>query len=372
VDMTRMARVVAYDPGDLTLSAEPGIRLQEIAAALAEHRQFLPLDVPYMDRATVGGTIASGIDSPLRHSYGTARDFVLGMEFVTGDGTRAKSGGRVVKNVSGYDIHKMMIGSLGTLGIITRINVRTFPMPRRICTFVATFRGLEGACELRNAIARSVLRPRSLEICAASDTLCAQLGQEAGTSLPKGRWALIAAFAGDDEVLKRDRRELELLTAGCRGGSLESVSELRGEAAEQVTRFVAEFPAAVRGHSPAAAIFKISAQPAELAHLARDIQSIAMPWGAMMRGLGVAYLSLVPPDSSGESLDLLKQECRRILARAGRPPWRHVTLPWCPTGLKREMDVWGAPAANLALMQKLKGVFDSGGILSPGRFVGGI
>ena len=90
---------------------------------------MLPLAVPFMDRATVGGTIASGVDSPLRQLYGTARDYVLGMEFVTGDGAPAKSGGRVVKNVTGYDLHKLMIGALGTLGVITKINFRTFPLP---------------------------------------------------------------------------------------------------------------------------------------------------------------------------------------------------------------------------------------------------
>ena len=84
-----------------------------------------------MDRATVGGTIASGVDSPLRQFYGTARDYMLGMEFVTGEGALAKSGGRVVKNVTGYDMHKLMIGSLGTLGVITKINFRTFPLHPR-------------------------------------------------------------------------------------------------------------------------------------------------------------------------------------------------------------------------------------------------
>jgi FAD/FMN-containing dehydrogenase len=92
LDMTRMDRMVAYDPGDLTLSVEPGITLQKIANALAEHRQFLPLAVPFMNRSTVGGTIASGVDSPLRQIYGTARDFVLGMEFVTGSRRRAAAG----------------------------------------------------------------------------------------------------------------------------------------------------------------------------------------------------------------------------------------------------------------------------------------
>ena len=127
LDMTRTDQVVSYDPGDLTLSVEAGIPLRKLGALLAEHRQFLPLGVPYLAQTTIGGTIASGVDSPLRQLYGTARDYLLGMEFVTGDGIAAKSGGRVVKNVTGYDIHKLMIGALGTLGVITLINFKTFP-----------------------------------------------------------------------------------------------------------------------------------------------------------------------------------------------------------------------------------------------------
>src|SRR5262249_51662160 len=100
VDLTRMDRVVACDPGDLTVAVEAGIPLHKLSATLAEHRQFLPLAAPYVDRATVGGTVATGVDTPLRQFYGTARDYLLGVEYVTGEGVQAKSGGHVVKNVS--------------------------------------------------------------------------------------------------------------------------------------------------------------------------------------------------------------------------------------------------------------------------------
>ena len=140
IDMARLARVIAFDPNDLTLGAESGISLREIASLLAEHNQWLPLWRPLRNQATIGGTIASGVDGPLRQFYGTARDYVLGIEFVTGEGACAKSGGRVVKNVSGYDIHKVMIGALGTLGIVTKVNFRTFPVPALMRGFAAAFK----------------------------------------------------------------------------------------------------------------------------------------------------------------------------------------------------------------------------------------
>jgi glycolate oxidase FAD binding subunit len=105
LDLTRMNRVLAYDPQDLTLGVEPGVRIEDLLRTLAEKKQFLPLAVPFSDRATIGGIVASNSSSPLRHAFGSVRDFCLGMEFVTGEGAQAKSGGRVVKNVTGYDLH---------------------------------------------------------------------------------------------------------------------------------------------------------------------------------------------------------------------------------------------------------------------------
>jgi glycolate oxidase FAD binding subunit len=371
LDMTRMDRIVAYDPGDLTLSVEPGIPLHKITSSLAEHRQFLPLAVPFANRATAGGTIASGVDSPLRQIYGTARDFVLGMEFVAGDGIAAKSGGRVVKNVTGYDIHKMMIGALGTLGVITRINFRTFPLPRATRTCITTFQGSAGACELRHAIAKSVLRPQTVEILAAGGSTT-ELGRRAGVSFENNRWSVVVSFSGVQQVLDRDRRELEALARGVDRSALESFTELRAEPAENVSRYVADLPAAILDHSPAAAIFKISALPSDLAGLAGSVQSIKVPWLVMMRGLGVTYLALIPPDRSEGSLLLLKQECARIFSLSGKAPWGRSVLLWCPPELKSEINVWGAPPGDFVLMQKLKSVFDPSGILSPGRFMGGI
>src|ERR1700683_566637 len=179
LDVSGLDRIISYDPGDLTLSVEAGCRLSEANKTLAEHGQFLPLARPFADRATVGGMIASGIDSPLRQRYGTARDFVLGMEFVTGDGKLAKSGGRVVKNVTGYDLHKLMIGSLGTLGILTRINFRTFPIPSESLALIAQFNSLTPALELCHRIMNSPLSPLTLDIRSSN-----------------GGWELVTGFAG--------------------------------------------------------------------------------------------------------------------------------------------------------------------------------
>ena len=250
LDMTRLDRIVAYDPGDLTLSVEPGIPLHRIENTLVEHRQFLPLAVPFMDRATAGGTIASGVDSPLRQIYGTARDYVLGMEFVTGEGALAKSGGRVVKNVTGYDLHKLMIGALGTLGVITKINLRTFPVPAATRGFMVAFDAAAGAIALRHAIARSPLRPLVVEI----------VSQARGRIDRHG--AVFKSRMVSHCELRRNRRNPRTLRARSppAGGAKRrrAVEPIREERLFVASRRTSQFVPAALASSPAATIFKLS------------------------------------------------------------------------------------------------------------------
>src|SRR5208283_2608899 len=163
LDMTALHDIAHFDPGDLTLSVDAGMPLRQLAGVLAEKGQFLPLAVPCYESSTVAGALASGIDSTLRQQYGTARDFLIGAEFVDGKGAPCKSGGRVVKNVTGYDLHKLLVGSLGTLAVITRLNFRTFTLPQSHGGHLTHFSNLEGAAAFRHAIEKSGLPLANLE-----------------------------------------------------------------------------------------------------------------------------------------------------------------------------------------------------------------
>src|SRR5215469_13298197 len=162
LDMTGLDLIAHYDPGDLTVSVQAGANFNDLAAPLYQQKQFLPLSVPFYFDSTIGGIIASGVDSPLRHSYGTARDFLIGAEFVDGTGRLCKSGGCVVKNVTGYDFHKLLIGSLGTLAVITRPNFRTFPAAPASRGFVLSFLVPDNALAFSSLIERSALHPASV------------------------------------------------------------------------------------------------------------------------------------------------------------------------------------------------------------------
>jgi glycolate oxidase FAD binding subunit len=380
LDVTRLHRVVAYDPDDLTLSVEPGIPLGKLSSALAERGQFLPLAVPFSNRATIGGTIASAMDSPLRQAYGTARDFILGMEFVTGDGTLAKSGGRVVKNVTGYDLHKLMIGAFGTLGVITKINFRTFPLPRETRAFVANFDSPADALDLRERVSRSPLRPLTLEIFSpgAADLFYGGAAERDEMNplppdlLTNKMWAFTSGIAGTEKAL--DRCEVELRTMAERAGA-ERFSILRGDQIAGAFGREREFVATALESSPATTIVKASVLPSRMKEILTELESAgasgSLRWAAMARGVGVIYVTLLPAAHSQEADDRVVRVAGQIRA-ACEKIGGHATIPWCPAGWKSALKIWGADRADLPLMRKLKAVFDPQGILSPGRFVGGI
>src|ERR1700686_1655469 len=220
LDMTGLDQIAYYDPGDLTLSVDAGMNLTQLSEALAQQQQFLPLAVPFFDECTIGGTIASNIGSTLRPGYGSARDFLLGAEFVNGAATLTKSGGRVVKNVTGYDLHKLLIGSLGNLGAITRLNFRTFPLPEGYGHLVSIFSSVDSVLRFRAMVSKSPLTPSSFEILGpeAAQTV-AEFKDNRDSALPSwfmsGEWHVCVGFEGAETILRRYSSELVQYAQKC-------------------------------------------------------------------------------------------------------------------------------------------------------------
>jgi glycolate oxidase FAD binding subunit len=380
LDLTRLDRVISYDPGDLTLSVEAGVSLRKLAGVLAERGQFLPLAVPFFGRATIGGAVASGVDSPLRQFYGTARDYILGMEFVTGEGTLAKSGGRVVKNVSGYDIHKLMIGALGTLGVITRVNFRTFPLPVGSRAFVANFETAERSLEMRARVAQSPLTPITLELLSPGvadlfyGDAAAQIEPNPLTAniITTKTWAFCAGFAGTEQVLDRCETELGAIARKCGATGMTALLAAQIPSAFGRKR---EFIPIALDSSHATTILKISILPSRLKEVLAEIGAAAdsdsLRWAAIARGVGIIYVALLPESKTDSSRERVVRAADRIQASCARFEG-HATIPWCPTEWKAHLQIWGAERSDLPQMRKLKTVFDPHGILSPGRFVGGL
>lgn len=363
VDVSRLNRVVAYDPGDLTLSVEAGIGIAPLLDALRERNQWLPLLVPWLQRATIGGILSSNSVSPLRYMFGGPRDFVLGVEFVTGDGKLCKSGSRVVKSVAGYDLHKLLLGALGTLGIITRVNFRTFPLPRAQRCFVATFQDASSAFDLCARIARSPLKPALVEML---DPGAARI--VADEKVPADGWSVVIAAIGHEAVVERHARELAQLASESRASSFASLEDAEKQ---RLLERVREFVRLAGEQHPRAAIVRGSALPQELAgscdSLARAATANGCRCAIVVRAVSTVYAVLIPGDGGEPGLEAALRSALDA-SRSGAHAW----IEHCPAEMKQRINVWGPVRADFALMKQVKQVFDPHGILSPGRFAGGL
>ncbi len=213
---TRLNDIKHYDPGDLTIGVGAGIRLGEMQRALGEHQQWIPWDPPNMESATIGGLLATAAAGPLKAGAGGPRDFCIGVQFVLAEGKMGKGGGRVVKNVAGYDMMKLMIGSHGSLAVITGANFKVFPKPRRTQTWLCPFASGAEAHKFAGVVLRSPMWPMCLEIISpvAQEYLCDPPVVRDPDDLqpapvkPATEWQVAVRVSGSDTILARCGREL--------------------------------------------------------------------------------------------------------------------------------------------------------------------
>jgi glycolate oxidase FAD binding subunit len=376
IDVSRLKQIAYYDPGDLTLSVDAGMGLAQLDAVLRGQNQFLPLAVPWFEECTVGGTIAFGADSALRPSYGSARDFLLGAEFVNGEGTFTKSGGRVVKNVTGYDLHKLLIGSLGTLAVITRLNFRTFPCAPGYGCMVAACSSVDAVIRFQSMISKSPLAPSTFHILASEAAQSiATPNENSGTTTPEwfepGAWHAFVGFEGTAEILDRYSRDLTDYAEQSRAEKYLLVDEtsakfLRVGLREMVRNF--------RESTPAATIFKISTLPvipADILRLRAFAENRSIPCTFAANAAGPLYFVLQPATAEEDTLTAIADIAAEVFQYAAAHGGQSSIL-FCPTELKRRLNVWGSAAKDAQLMRRVKTAFDPHNIFAPGRFVADI
>jgi glycolate oxidase FAD binding subunit len=377
LNLSRMNRVLAFEPRDLTLGVEPGVLFSKLAFTLAGEKQFLPLNPPFFQRATVGGILAADSASPLRHYYGGPRDFALGLEFVTADGAIAKSGGRVVKNVSGYDLHKLLIGSLGTLAVITRANFKTFPMSPEQVAFVVAFEGAASALEFCRALGRSPLDALQVDVISPDATQIFAAKADVDIALPKNRWCVVVSAAGNSRVVERHRRELPAIATRARASGLVALGDTQEsmKVAAALLGRIREFPALTLAADSAATIFRIAALPSTMPAIAQRLGAItaehAMQTAIVLRPHGLIYFAILPSAAEGVAFGQLKKIAGVVFVAMDELGAK-ARIEFAPTELKRAVNVWGVARPDFELMRRVNKVFDSGNVLSPGRFAGGI
>lgn len=348
VRTTRLDKTLIYEPDDLTISVEAGMTLQALDAMLAANGQMLPLDAPLPARATIGGILATAVDGPRRLGYGTARDLLIGVKVVEATGRVSKAGGMVVKNVSGFDMMKLYLGSLGTLAIVVGANFKLMPRPRAAASVVAACPSPETAFSLAEAIFGSQLTPVAVEYLEGWD----------GAGLaPRGPCHLAVRAEGLSAAVERHVRDLS--TMAVESGAADAVT-LRHEQHGALWDTLNDLPQTAEVH-PDALVLRLGCLPGDLARALADARSRAgeqIVLAICARALsGVAYLRARGPVEGLRAF-------HGSLLRA----WPHTVALAAPSALA-DIPLWGAPPENLELMRRIKAEFDPDNLLNPGRYI---
>jgi glycolate oxidase FAD binding subunit len=337
--------IIAHEPADMTVTVEAGFALTQLQSALAEHGQQLPLDPPGAGDPTIGGMLGANISGPLRHAYGTARDWLIGIRVAHADGTVSKSGGRVVKNVSGYDLHKAYVGSLGTLGVIAEATFKLTPLPKVDRTVIVA---CDGAAEAASVIAAS--HEAGLAVVAAellSPIAAAAIGAEPA-------WAALLRIAGGAAAVDRTLRDVDEY-AGLAHGQIDDMDD------DVWPRWRAAF-------APADLALRVSAMPSASATVAQTIDRRLTGDATRISATATAGLLRVMAAPRDADRAVAVIEHVREIAAAHRG---FAIVDAASGDVKRRTgDVFGGSRADIAIMRRLKEQFDPRGILSPGRFVG--
>jgi glycolate oxidase FAD binding subunit len=331
--------VLKYEPNDLTISVEAGMPFADLQALLAKNRQMVALDPPFFAKATVGGIVATNSNGPMRRSYGTARDQVIGMKFVTMAGKQVSVGGMVVKNVAGLDIGKLMIGSFGTLAALTSVNFRLHPMPEQTHTFVFSFGTLEQVIEKRNAILYSVLRPIAMDI----------ISPPAATRLGLRGHVLALRAGGSAKVLARYEKELQ------------GATRMTGAEDTIFWTQIREFPGDFMRRQPNGVVLRISTTIGDLTTLLKLVSGASICRAAS----GVTYVYL----SSWQGVAALWQA-------AADSGWSAV-VEFAPLETRTSKELWllnttKESSEAFAMMKKVKQMFDPDLLLNRSRLYGRI
>lgn len=364
LSLKNMNRVWHYEPADLTVSAEPGMKFGDFQHFVARDKLWLPLDPPGGMKATLGGILATNSAGPMRFRYGAPRDMVLGMKIATTEGKLVKTGGRVVKNVAGYDLGKLLMGSFGTLGVIVEASFKLFPLPVERATFVLSVESLDSAGEFRRRILRSPFDPMRMVLL---DSGARKLVTDGALSQgSQNGYEIWIEAGGSKRVVERYTHGLQDLCAQIDA----RMRPLEAEAADHGWPRIADFGATVTEQFPHAIVLKaalpISAAEEFLAR-ANEIAGSARPASLIQIGVGIVRVALLDEPEAPVAAALitkLRQVAENLLGT--------LLVECCPAELKERVDVWGTVGDDFEVMRKLKEAWDPKGILSPGRFVGGL
>jgi glycolate oxidase FAD binding subunit len=353
IDLTKLSRIIDYPARDMTVTVQAGITMAGLQAILRSENQRLPVDVSRGDQATLGGAMAVNASGSLRFGFGTLRDYVIGISVINDLGESIKAGGRVVKNVAGYDLCKLYVGSLGTLGIIHQVTLKLRPLPEERALVLV---GCEPSAlpELLDEVHRSQTRPVAIDL----------LNSATARSIPdlntpaQNSWTVVIGYQGNCTAVnwqvERLVKELSVLAPG---------AEIHlGPAVDPIANALAELPL----REPAGCTFKANLLPSATAPFC--VQANQRDWLLYAHaGSGIVWAH-APPDQTLDQAQTMLDIWRQGAAAAQGA----VTVTRCPAAWKETLPIWDQARPGVALMRAIKNKLDPQGLFNPGRFIDGI
>jgi glycolate oxidase FAD binding subunit len=356
IDLRGLARVIDYPARDMTITVEAGITLTQLQEVLKGENQRLPVDVPRATEATLGGVLATNPSGPRRYGFGTLRDYVIGIRVINNEGQEIKAGGRVVKNVAGYDLCKLYVGSLGTLGVITQVTLKLRPLPDEEAVVLVPC-SPEQMPALLDRLHGSRTRPVCLDLLSAG--AAALLNLRFGVGFPQAPWVLVIGF--EDNRTAVGWQVQQVVTELSASSGLEVRA---GATAGPVWQALTEFPAIdgprltwkanLLPSAAAAFCLRAAARPEQLSLLAHA-------------GSGIVIGHAADDLTLDDARIMLKSLLDEAAASQG-----NMIVPRCPPTWKASLPIWGSPRGDAWLMRAVKQALDPRGLFNPGRFVDGI
>jgi glycolate oxidase FAD binding subunit len=353
LDTTALNQVIDYPARDMTITVRAGITIAALQAELAREGQWLPIDVPSPEKATLGGAIALNQSGPRRYGYGTLRDYVIGISFVTDDGVEVKAGGRVVKNVAGYDLMKLQIGAVGTLGVVTQVTLKVKPKPEASAA-VAFGCAPDSLASVLDLLHASKSRPIAVEL------LNPVARRPVGLSAPISEtdWAVAVGF---EEKSATVAWQLATLRDELKAAPLQGITELP-EAPSFWSRLTG-----LQLRPESRYVWKAGVLPSKLAEVVRAVP-IHLPSLVHASALNGIIWFHAPEGFGAADHDKLPWMEQR-LAVSGQ---HHYVMRRCPVEHKRTLRVWGRPTEPLDVMRTVKKTLDPDDVFNPGRLFGDV
>ncbi|MDJ0511098.1 MAG: FAD-binding oxidoreductase [Crocosphaera sp.] len=346
ISTQKLTEVIDHAVSDLTITVEAGMKLRELQAILKPHNQFLPIDPGYPNEATIGGILATADTGSWRQRYGGIRDLVLGLSFVRWDGEIAKAGGKVVKNVAGYDLMKLFTGSYGTLGIISTVTFRLYPIPEASGTLVMSGEA-EKISQMTQTLLQSGLQPTAAEIVSPSVVRTLELGKGMG---------LIVRFQSIPESIEEQSQQLQAI-ADKLSIKTTFVQDKIEENLWQRLQELIRVP-----HTNSVITGKIGIIPNQAINWLMKLNELTsdIAWASinLSTGIGQFKLELEP------SLGILKQ-----LRSLSQKHQGFLTILEANQSIKNQFEPWGYSGNALPIMKQIKNQFDPNNLFSPSRFI---